>query len=219
MWVHTCYVPSWAIPKRRWRTDGARVNRACSVDWVPSIVKYLLLSFLEDGPTYGLDLKQRHDGLVGVVAGPVNVGQIYTTLGRLEKNGLVTHTAQPSEVGPDRKIYELTEDGSKELRVWLETPPAAPELKSDALIKIVAAIQLRHPDVPALIRDHRQQCLEALKALDLAAGEAQQVEHDDKRIARDALVQAAALHLQADLRWLDHIETTVPDTSRRGATQ
>ncbi len=163
-------------------------------------MKHFLLALLSRRATYGLELKQQHDDLVGVVAGRVNVGQIYTTLGRMEDKGLVSHVLEASDVGPERKVYELTEDGSKELRLWLEAPPAAPELKSDALTKIVTALELDHPAVHTLIRDHRRQCFEALRALDMTAAEA------DSSVALDALVQAAALHLQADLRWLDHIE-------------
>lgn len=166
-------------------------------------MKHLLLALLDRGPTYGLALKQQYDSLVGVVAGPVNVGQIYTTLGRLEHDGLVTHAVESSAVGPDRKVYELTPVGTKELQRWLETTPASPELKSEALTKIVAALQLERPEVLTLIRDHRGQCLEALRALDLAAAEAKESR------PLDALVQAAALHLQADLRWLDHVESSV----------
>lgn len=170
-------------------------------------MKHLLLALLRPGPRYGLELKQHHDRLVGVVSGPVNVGQIYTTLGRLERDGLVAHRVEPSDVGPNRKVYELTEVGAKEVERWLQTPPAGPELKSEALTKIVAAIELDRPELPDLVRDHRQSCLEALRALDMAMAES------DGSPAADALTQAAALHIQADLRWLDHIESTA--TGRR----
>ncbi len=173
-------------------------------------MKHFLLALLDAGPTYGLELKQQHDDLVGVVAGPVNVGQIYTTLGRLENNDLVRHSVEPSEVGPDRKVYELTEHGAKELQLWLETPPAAPELKSEAISKIVAAIRLNRPELFDLIRDHRGQCLEALRALDMAAAESGAA----SSAPVDALIQAAALHLQADLRWLDHVEANARKTAR-----
>ncbi len=169
-------------------------------------MKHLLLALLDDGPAYGLELKQQYDELVGLIAGPINVGQIYTTLNRLEATGLVQHRVEPSEVGPDRKVHELTEDGAKELRVWLESPPAGLELKSDALMRIVAALHLGRFDVGTLIRDHRRTCLEALRALDGA------VEGAPPGPALDALAQAAALHLQAELHWLDHVEQIVSRT-------
>lgn len=174
-------------------------------------MKHLLLGLLEAGPAYGLELKARRDALVGLVSGSVNVGQIYVTLGRMEKDGLVRHHVEASDVGPDRKVYELTEVGAKELQRWLESPPAPAQLRSEALTKVITAMQIGSPQTAELVRTHRGQCLEALRALDLAAAAGDRASAVD-----DVLVQAAALHLQADLRWLDHVESllaSLPETA------
>ena len=161
-------------------------------------VKHVLLGLLEAGPAHGYELRQRYDELLGGVTGSINAGQVYVTLGRLERAGLLSHRAEDSDIGPARKVYALTEDGHKALRTWLESSPAPAELRSDALMKVMVALELASPELPGIVRGHRQQCLEALRALDQHARGATG--------AVAALVQAAALHLQADLRWLDVVE-------------
>ncbi len=173
-------------------------------------MKHLLLALLDGGPAYGLELKEQHDALLGPISGPVNVGQIYTALGRMETQDLVNHHTEPSDVGPDRKVYALTETGTKELQRWLESPSGPPDMRSEAVSKIVLALR-RGDDVRPLVADHRQLCLESLKALDFALGTAPPAANDTDqpsgdRLALDALVQAGALRIQAELRWLDHIE-------------
>lgn len=191
-------------------------------------MKHVLLGLLEHGPAYGLELKQHYDSLVGIAAGAVNVGQIYTTLGRLEQQQLVCHRVEPSEVGPDRKVYRLSETGHKELQRWFEAPPSAIEFKSEALSRIVVALRLRRPELSALVRGHRGQCLEALRALDLAlettAGSTDSASADSASpesaspdSATLALVQAASLHIQADLRWLDYVESLMKATTFPGS--
>ena len=166
------------------------------------------MSLLSGGPTHGYELKQRRDRLFGATNGPVNIGQVYVTLGRLEKDGLVSHTTTLSATGPQRKVYELTQDGEKEVRLWFERQPAPPEMKSDATVKILMALEAGSPEIANLVRGHRQQCLEGLRALEMELAVAPPV--------TAALLQAAALHLEADLRWLDHIETQVAAPAPRG---
>lgn len=188
-------------------------------------MKHVLLGLLEHGPAYGLELKQHYDSLVGIAAGSVNVGQIYTTLGRLEQQQLVCHSVEPSELGPDRKVYRLSETGHKELQRWFEAPPSAIEFKSEAVSRIVVALRLGRPEISTLIRGHRGQCLEALRALDLAlapsaedgpssGGTSSDSASSDS--ATSALVQAASLHIQADLRWLDYVESLTRATTFPG---
>lgn len=164
-------------------------------------MKHMILALLDAGPAYGLELKQHYDELVGVVAGTVNVGQIYATLGRLEGKGFVAHDVEVSSVGPDRKVYSLTEVGAKELQRWFESSSSPIEMKSEAISRIVVAIRMGRPELQSLVRSHRGQCLETLRALDLAAT------NPERSI--QALVQATALHVQADLRWLDYVESVV----------
>jgi len=162
-------------------------------------MRFVFLALLASGPAHGYELKRRYDGLFGAVWEPINIGQIYVTLGRLERDGLVAHTTVRQAKGADRKDYELTEIGRKALDGWLGEPPDVPLPKSDLLLKLVAA-SLAGAPIGDLITEHRQRCLQALRDLDAAADAA------TAGSVADLLVQGTALHLQAELRWLDHCD-------------
>ncbi|MCP4961307.1 MAG: PadR family transcriptional regulator [Actinomycetia bacterium] len=176
-------------------------------------MKHVLLGLLAKGDAHGYELKRRHDELFAVSASSINVGQIYVTLSRLEKDSLVDHRSEQSdEGGPDRKVYSLTELGEKELRGWLESSGPVPQVRSAALLKIVVAFELGDHELRSLVAAHRRRCLAALRDLDRRA-----VEVGPSIDASGLIVQAAALHLQAELRWLDllteQIDHSAPGSS------
>jgi DNA-binding PadR family transcriptional regulator len=160
-------------------------------------VRYVFLALLASGPAHGYELKRRHDALFASGWGPINIGQIYVTLGRLERDGLVTHDVVQQAGRADRKVYELTELGHKALDTWLEEPPEAPLPKSDLLLRLVGAALVGTIDPEAVLGAHRQRCLQALHDLDRAAAEA------TPGSVAELLAQGTGLHLQAELRWLD----------------
>ena len=162
-------------------------------------MRVVFLALLASGPAHGYELKRRYDALFGAVWDPINVGQIYVTLGRLERDGLVTHTDVPQERGADRKDYELTELGRKALGGWLDEPAEVPVAKSDLLLRLVGA-SLAGADIGPLVGEHRQRCLQSLRDLDAAAADAR------PGTVADLLIQGTALHLQAELRWLDRCD-------------
>src|SRR6266536_3268968 len=138
-------------------------------------MRYVFLALLASGPAHGYQLKRRHDALFASGWGPINIGQIYVTLGRLERDGLVTHRTVQQAGRSDRKVYELTELGRKALETWLGEPPDVPLPKSDLLLKLVSASLVGAPDAPdaqAVVGAHRQRCLQALRDLDGAVADA-----------------------------------------------
>lgn len=178
-------------------------------------MKYLLLALLARGPAHGYELKRLHDERFSVAGASINIGQIYVTLGRLERDGLVEHHPVESHEGPARKVYELTQVGHKELRAWLEAPGPVPQLRSAALLKIIVALEISPSEVPSLVAAHRLQCLGALRALDESA------RGEPGSESTSLLIQAGALHLQAELRWLDllterHPPAKHPPTDHQG---
>jgi DNA-binding PadR family transcriptional regulator len=162
-------------------------------------MRFIFLALLASGRAHGYELKRRYDAMFGAVWEPINIGQIYVTLGRLEKDGFVTHTAVRQEKGADRKDYELTKVGRKALAGWLDEPTDLPLAKSDLLLRLVAA-SLAGTDIAHVIGEHRQRCLQGLRDLDAATADL------TPGTVSDLLVQGAALHLQAELRWLDHCD-------------
>lgn len=178
-------------------------------------MKHVILGLLRRGETHGYELKRRHDELFAATGASINVGQIYTTLSRLERDNLVEHRTEPSnDGGPDRKVHSLTELGYKELGTWLESPGAVPQVRSAGLLKIVIALEVDSSELRPLMAAHRRRCLGALRDLDRRAAEPPGVG------SADLIVQATALHLQAELRWLDLLTNRLdnPDTHNTGAS-
>nr|MDT0658421.1 PadR family transcriptional regulator [Micromonospora sp. DSM 115978] len=167
-------------------------------------MKHVVLGLLAAGAAHGYEVRRRYDELFAGAGVGVNVGQIYVTLGRLEREGLVTRSADQGATGRDRKVYQLTELGTKELRSWLDRPPETPLTKPDVLLKLVtaglAATVIPGVDPRTVVTDHRQRCLQALRDLDTQAAAL------TRGSVADLLTQATALHLQAELRWLEACE-------------
>ena len=164
-------------------------------------MKHLVLGLLAAGPAHGYELRRRYDDLFADAGIEINIGQVYVTLGRLDRDGLVAYTTEPGGDRRDRKVYRLTEAGAAVLRDWLTAPSDTPLVKPDVLLRLITARLATRlfPDVDArtVIAEHRQRCLEALREL------ARQAARPSTGSVSDLLIQAAALHLQAELRWLD----------------
>src|SRR6187401_1397923 len=93
-------------------------------------IRHALLALLREGPKYGLQLRQEFEDRTGEVW-PLNVGQVYTTLQRLERDGFVD--ADEDGVGPQR-VFALTLEGADELERWLRTPPDMTSPPRDELV-------------------------------------------------------------------------------------
>src|SRR3954451_20808794 len=107
-------------------------------------VRHALLALLSEGPTYGLRLRQEFEARTGEVW-PLNVGQVYTTLQRLERDGKVEH--DDGDEGPQRS-YRITDLGEQELRECLASPPEVTQPPRDELlIKVLIATQVPGIDV------------------------------------------------------------------------
>ena len=163
-------------------------------------VRHALLALLCEGPKYGLQLRLEFEERTGEVW-PLNVGQVYTTLQRLERDGLVVADAEDSEEGPQR-TFRLTDAGSVELEHWLRTPPdmAAPP-RDELVIKVLVALRLPDVDTAALVQVHRRQLVELMQQY--------------TRLKEDAGEHELALLLVADseihrldslIRWLDSVD-------------
>ena len=124
-------------------------------------VRHALLALLSEGPKYGLQLREEFETRTGDVW-PLNGGQVYTTLQRLERDGLVESDGTGEE-GP-RKGFRITAEGERELARWLRTPPDLSSPPRDELVmKILVALYVPSADVHAVIQAHRRYLVELMQ--------------------------------------------------------
>src|SRR5690554_1690742 len=100
-------------------------------------MRFPLLALLARGSAHGYELKQALEQRFGAVLPPLNAGQIYTTLSRLQRDGLVVDDAVEQDGRPNKRVYRLTEAGQAELRGWVDRATPAARLKDDFFIKLV----------------------------------------------------------------------------------
>ena len=174
-------------------------------------VRHALLALLTEGPKYGLQLREEFEAGTGEVW-PLNVGQVYTTLQRLERDGLVESDGS-GEDGP-QKGFRITADGERELADWLRTPPdlSAPP-RDELVIKVLVALRVPGVDVRGVIQIHRRYLVELMQQwtrLKQDEGEF------DLHLA--LVVDAELFRLDAVIRWLDaadgRLMRAVADTAR-----
>ena len=162
-------------------------------------MKYPVLALLNEGPAHGYELKTAFEERYGEAWPAVNIGQIYSTLQRHERDGYVTFEVVEQADRPDKKVYHLTEDGRAALREWLEGPARATRLRDQFFLKFLLAAETGLADPFELLERQRATALRALRDLSELPIEA---DRGDAAL----LVEGAALHLQADIRWLDRCE-------------
>lgn len=158
---------------------------------------HVLLGLLAGGPCHGYELKRAHDERMPQ-AKPLAYGQVYASLGRLERDGYVTEDGQDREGGPDRTWYRITPSGVGHLDAWLDAvEPPAPHLSSELFSKVVVALiaadAARATRYLTARRAAHMDRLRQLTALKTAPGAA-----FGDVLAADYLIN----HLDADLRWL-----------------
>lgn len=161
-------------------------------------VPHALLALLAEEPKFGLRLKEEFEQRTGSVW-PLNVGQVYSTLQRLERDGLVTNADEAGTVA-SQKLYSLTNDGRAELRSWLSTPPEDPNPSRDeVVIKVMVALSVSGVDVLDVVQDHRRQALESMQTLTRLKASG-----DD--VAMVLVVDSLLFRHEATIRWLDTCE-------------
>ncbi len=159
-------------------------------------VRHALLALLSEGPKYGLQLREEFEARTGEVW-PLNVGQVYTTLQRLERDGLVESDGT-EDAGP-QKGFRITQDGAAELTRWLRTPPDLASPPRDELVmKVLVAVRVPGTDVHEVIQAHRRYLVELMQ---------QWTRIKEEEAASDLglalVVDAELFRLDAVIRWLD----------------
>ena len=159
-------------------------------------VRHALLALLSEGPKYGLQLREEFEARTGEVW-PLNVGQVYTTLQRLERDGLVISDDADTE-GP-QKGFRITAAGREELAGWLRTPSDLASPPRDELVmKILVALRVPGTDMAEVIQVHRRHLVELMQQWTrIKETEAE----FDMNLA--LVVDAELFRLDSVIRWLD----------------
>ena len=166
------------------------------------IVRHALLALLSEGPKHGFQLTQEFEAGTGEVW-PLNTGQVYTTLQRLERDGLVE-----SDDGADdgsQKRFRLTEEGRVELDEWLRTPPDTSTPPRDELvIKVLVALRVPGVDAAALAQGYRRHVIEAMQQYTRL----KEVAAEDD-ISLLLVADAEIYRLESVVRWLDAADARI----------
>jgi DNA-binding PadR family transcriptional regulator len=160
----------------------------------------VVLAMLAKEPSQGYQLRARMNDALGPLGEALNAGQIYVTLGRLEKAGLVAvdETAGPAD--RDRKVYALTAAGQQRVAEWLaEVSWPKPDL-AEFHLKLIAAAAARLADPVSIVDAQRRELLRRLR--DAQRAEMAVPDGSDAAL----LLEGIVLRLQADLRWLEACE-------------
>ncbi|MFW5471383.1 PadR family transcriptional regulator [Knoellia sp. CPCC 206435] len=187
-------------------------------------VKQGLMALLAEGPMYGAQLRAEFEQRTGGTW-PLNVGQVYTTLARLERDGLVEATGEADAEG--RISYRLTDAGVTEVGTWWSTPVDRDSTPRDELtIKLALAVTVPGVDVQAVAQTQRTATLKHLHDLtrlkqdvmrrqrdvDPGAHGEEGVNHD---LAWLLVLENLIFTAEAEVRWLDHVETRLHRESLR----
>jgi DNA-binding PadR family transcriptional regulator len=181
-------------------------------------VRQALLALLEQGPRYGYQLRAEFEQRTGSTW-PLNVGQVYTTLTRLERDGLVEGTGADDE---GHVMYEVTPAGRDEVSAWFTTPvPRTQPPRDELAIKLALAVTVPGVDVGSLIQRQRTATMTALQDYTRLK------RNGDGDLAWSLVLDSLVFAAEAEIRWLDHCESRLrraavdrdrSATSGRGST-
>lgn len=180
-------------------------------------IRHGLLALLERGPRYGSQLRTEFESRTGSTW-PLNVGQVYTTLSRLERDGLVV---QDGEDDQGHALYSISDDGRAELRSWFETPVDRSSPPRDELaIKLAMAVGAPGVDIRAVIQSQRHHTVKAMQDYTrLKAQALSDVPANRDEVAWLLVLEQLIFQAEAEARWLDHCESRLVRLAEAAATE
>ncbi|HWI60949.1 MAG TPA: helix-turn-helix transcriptional regulator [Symbiobacteriaceae bacterium] len=179
-------------------------------------VKHGILGILAGRPRHGYELKTEFDNLTAGLW-ELNVGQIYSTLERMLKDGLVELFDDEEGAGEDRKIYRITADGRQELETWLSRPPLkARPMRDELYVRLGLLVEKDRQAALDLLESQRR--VYHLQMAELTRQKIQVVRaQGPDRVRREMMLDAALLHVDADLKWLENCEARLRALGGDGA--
>jgi DNA-binding PadR family transcriptional regulator len=175
-------------------------------------IKHAILGLLADGPLHGYELKAAYEAEL-VPATQLNYGQVYTTLDRLHRDGLVTPELVSQSERPDKKVYALTKEGRRALHEWLATPSELDlDLRNETFLKLVLARRFKDADALKVLAVERRSCFERLHEVAQTRARA---EKEGASVPAILLLDLAVLRLEAFLKWLERCEEMLKPAKKR----
>lgn len=169
-------------------------------------VKHGLLALLSESPMYGAQLRSQFEERTGETW-PLNIGQVYTTLTRLERDGLVSSTRNGDD---DKKVeYALTDRGRAEVDGWWQNAsPTTPDPRDELTIKLALAVTLPGLNVRDIVQRQRTAAIGQLQALtkEKRAGSAD--------LAAELVLERRIFDAESLVRWLDHVESRLAEVAK-----
>jgi DNA-binding PadR family transcriptional regulator len=167
-------------------------------------VRFGLLALLDEAPSHGYNLKTAFERRTGG-SWALNIGQVYTTIQRLERDGLV-ESLGTADAGDDRREYRITPIGRAQLAEWFENPVVAEAPARDELtIKVLLAVAAGDVDVTALLQRQRRASIEQLQAYTRRKARAD----PERDVAFLILLDALIFRTEAEIRWLDACDARI----------
>jgi DNA-binding PadR family transcriptional regulator len=171
-------------------------------------VKFGLLGLLRVAPAHGYQLRAELLEATGATWS-LNIGQVYSTLQRLERDGLIGADDTDDDDSAERRRYRITDKGAHELDMWLdEVVPHESGARSELVVKMAIALSLDGVDAPAVVDRQRAQTMATLQSLNRAKRKAESVQ---ARLS----VEWTLLQTEAEIRWLDLCEAALAERSGR----
>jgi DNA-binding PadR family transcriptional regulator len=160
-----------------------------------------LLAILEGSPSYGLNLKNEFEARTGGIW-PLNVGQVYTTLGRFQRDGLVR--VQADAASDSQRFYALTESGQSALDEWFrDAPPHGAPSREELVLKVVMASRRSDADAARVIQSERRNAVELLQQYTRLKRDTP----DPSELGWLFLLDSLIFQTEARVRWLDACES------------
>ena len=161
-------------------------------------IHHAVLGLLEDGPSYGYELKANLESAIGPQFGELNIGHIYQVLDRLVRDGLVSGREVAQRDRPDKVVYRSTKAGRLELERWLAEPSVRRAgYRDDFFLKLFVASRSDAQGVRDVVRVQREALLAELSVLT-----GLKRKHRDEPLVA-LLIEAATLHTSANLKVAD----------------
>src|SRR3954454_12034163 len=170
-------------------------------------VQNAILALLAERPRHGYELRDLFEAALGG-NWELNSGQIYSSLDRLARDGLVVQEGVERGGGPDKRLWALTDAGRKELANWFDSPvPRDYRLRDEFYLKLMLALVTQASRARSILQVQRRELFRELH--DLTAR--RNVLDPRQQLARIMLLDSAIMHTEAELRWLEMVEARLDD--------